>query len=644
MERIVAHQRVQAVAAIVTLLACATAAHEASRKLRFWIDQYAWSDLSETILLREALAQDSNGRGEPAALLAGETRSALLQLKGYQQLQGLDVYWTARVVSGCSTVACLFIAAAACWHHCHDVIIAPCPRPLQGCYAAFQRPLNATHAISCCPGSEAITGKAELVATMVAALGQEEAFALLPRSYVLPRDYSQLVREVKLRKQQSWVTGDGESSGSSRAKHACSAVCGSSRSSGGGVHNRAACPWAEEATFSSALPGLWVLKEDAHRGRGLAIASSTLVLKKALERSLDGRRRFVLAQRFLAPQHLVGGRPYYVRLWVVLAGAELLRGYLFDGGVVVFGQEQQGQGQGGQRQGQGLQQQHVAADAEQVADSMVVNLWRQDRAASASWSLAQWRTRLEAKAGAAAAARAWSRMQRALAAVLAAGAPALRAAAAQLPGFQEGSFEVLGADFLVDASLRPWLVELNYMPSLARKALGCQRESRGGSGGESSSGGSGREVAGGCQPDNPFDSEKARFMNALLRLLIARRDALLEASAAAEATVASWRTSGRLAPACPRAPELEQLLAMRAEAAVAAEQGFQVLTPQLWSVLERMDERCAAEQGAAQQQQRQWRWLRRQGKASGCMRLTAADGRVLAWLRSGGSEEFLCKH
>lgn len=61
--------------------------------LRVWIDQYAWHALAETQLLREAVAASGG-----TAVLAGETRSAVIQLKGYQQLHKLDVYWTSREV------------------------------------------------------------------------------------------------------------------------------------------------------------------------------------------------------------------------------------------------------------------------------------------------------------------------------------------------------------------------------------------------------------------------------------------------------------------------------------------------------------------------------------------------------------------
>lgn len=51
----------------------------------------------------------------------------------------------------------------------------------------------------------------------------------------------------------------------------------------------------------------------------------------------------------------------------------------------------------------------------------------------------------------------------------AAAAGDLRAVAAAQRARPGTTFELVGADFVVDAGLRPWLLEVNAMPSLARK-------------------------------------------------------------------------------------------------------------------------------------------------------------------------------
>ena len=51
----------------------------------------------------------------------------------------------------------------------------------------------------------------------------------------------------------------------------------------------------------------------------------------------------------------------------------------------------------------------------------------------------------------------------------AAGLNAMRGSAAWLGAHPGSSFEVFGVDMLVDTDYRPWLVEINAVPSLARK-------------------------------------------------------------------------------------------------------------------------------------------------------------------------------
>lgn len=61
--------------------------------LRIWIDEFFFAE-GETVLLREAVA----AAGASVAVLAGETRNRVLQLKSYQQAAKADVLWTGRLV------------------------------------------------------------------------------------------------------------------------------------------------------------------------------------------------------------------------------------------------------------------------------------------------------------------------------------------------------------------------------------------------------------------------------------------------------------------------------------------------------------------------------------------------------------------
>ena len=326
----------------------------------------------------------------------------------------------------------------------------------QGCYRAFSQRLKPGQMVSCTPGSQAITQKAQLVLTMREAYGSA-APLFLPQSYLLPWDYLTFARAVR-------------AGGTSRP---------------------------------------WVLKEDVHRGKGVAVLPPAAALRAARERKASASRhnaepralRYVVAQSFVADQMLVARRPFYIRLWALSLGTAPLRSHLFDGGVVVFGSEQAGG-------------EDAAAGAS--AQDMVVNLWQQDRGAAKPWSLGQLRAHLDASRGAGAGDRVWRRLRTGTAAALAAALPHQRERAAMLPGYQGGNVEVLGVDFLLDQHLVPHLVEVNWLPSMARKVVD----------------GSGQVGAEAAAPE-PFDVQKQQFMAAMLRVLRASHEAAEDGQAEA---------------------------------------------------------------------------------------------------------------
>ncbi|PRW57529.1 tubulin tyrosine ligase-like member 5 [Chlorella sorokiniana] len=530
---------------LVVSIACsavttATSTPAANPPLRIWIDEFFFSE-GETQLLREAAAASGG-----AALVAGTTHNRVLQLKSYQRTGAVDVLWTGPA----------------------------------GCYEAFRRQLNATHAVSCVPGSQAMTDKAALVGSLAAAYGPA-AWGVVPRSFRLPAQYGEMAAHLK----------------------------------------------REHAAGHSSL---WVLKEDVHRGKGVAVVSPAQLLARALERapgsgwfsdswdwsslgsgSFAGWQRLlrvrvarqgwrgVLAHvwtswnsamnQFLGEQYLVGGRPFYIRVWAVVMGADPARAYLYDGGVVVFGQQQKRRQAGA---GNAAGSAASAASDTAAGGALIVNLWTQDRQAAAPWSLGQLEAHLAAGTGSRAAPqRLRSRLHAAAAAALAAAVPSVRRAAAGLPGYQGGSFEVLGIDFLLDASLRPWVVEVNALPSMARKVVGSSGSGNGGNGSSTAEGPKHSSSAAEQQPpsqaSNPFDAQKEGFVSSLLQLLIVRhhQQAAAEQQAAQLLQAASAEAAEEQGPPCVGAAQLRQLLALPQEQAAAERLGFIPLTSQLYDGL-----------------------------------------------------------
>ena len=99
---------------------------------------------------------------------------------------------------------------------------------------------------------------------------------------------------------------------------------------------------------STAASGVWALKEDVHRGTGVVAVPGRHALRRALDKAppkkkgAPAQHKFVMAQQFIDEQVLINNRPFVMRLWAVIAGGNpVTRAYLFSGGIIIFGSEQQ---------------------------------------------------------------------------------------------------------------------------------------------------------------------------------------------------------------------------------------------------------------------------------------------------------------
>ena len=330
--------------------------------------------------------------------------------------------------------------------------------------------------------------------------------------------------------------------------------------------------------------GIWALKRDVHRGQGVVAVPAPQALRRALDNQSDPVHRYVVAQKFVEDQLLINNRPFVMRVWAVVGGgAPVVRSFLYNGGIVLFGDD--------------VVEQHTkGADPQRL----VVNIFQQNRSAVADpWSVSDLRAYLHESNGNSDAVftELWDIASKSAAAVVAAAVPAIRKATSppRLPYYQGGNVEVLGIDFVVDSSSkRPWLVEVNHLPSMARKILDCipalSSSSRGGEEGEKKDPNHHPTV---CK-DNPMDTEKEAFLAAFLRVLAARQQVVaLHADKAKKAVASYGRTNNNdnvPLPAPLSSEFVRQVLDVQVERQAALDHGFTDLTPHVYSALECMKE------------------------------------------------------
>lgn len=236
---------------------------------------------------------------------------------------------------------------------------------------------------------------------------------------------------------------------------------------------------------------MWVLKQDVHRGKGVHVMKQQEATHEARLFEWHEEHKHVLVQIYKENQLQVHGRRFYIRLWVLLTSSTPLKLYLFDGGVVIFGS---------------VNKKRTDPDLPADDEEYIVNLWTQDRESSQPWSMNTFQEHINNVTGSPAAFDLmWAHMQKIIGYTYAAGLNAMRGAAAVLGPPPDSSFEVFGVDMLVDTDYRPWLVEINAVPSLARKVVDCND--------------AGKECHHAKHAANAFDTEKVALMHGIFQLL-----------------------------------------------------------------------------------------------------------------------------
>ncbi len=171
----------------------------------------------------------------------------------------------------------------------------------------------------------------------------------------------------------------------------------------------------------------------------------------------------MIVQRYIARPHLINGTKYDLRIYVLMTSLAPLRLYLYDEGLVRFASTE------------------YAADNDTLGDVFMhlTNYSINKNSASYcpnedpeerkghKWTLGSLWTHL-AEAGVTAEQRAdiWDRIRDMAVKTVISGEHAMQPLSRQNLGSPVCGYELFGFDFLLDADLRPWLIEVNISPSL----------------------------------------------------------------------------------------------------------------------------------------------------------------------------------
>eukprot|EP00879_Flechtneria_rotunda_P016502 GHRR01017270.1.p1 GENE.GHRR01017270.1~~GHRR01017270.1.p1 ORF type:complete len:910 (+),score=306.65 GHRR01017270.1:263-2992(+) len=478
---------------------------------RFFLDEGYFLE-GDTEILR-AYISASSGRME----ISGESSAAFLSVKGYYVPEKWDVYWTIR----------------------------------QACHKAYAH-MKPNQFVNCIPGVHAMSLKRNFVQTWQQAYG-EAAFHYIPRTYLVPEQY--------------WLW----------------------RSYLLATNSPPDSKWVLKANVHR---GKGVAVVPQHQALHQALTHSKDAAAAASKALNGVMYHNILMQQYLEPQLVIAGRNSYIRVWMLVTSITPLRAYLFKGGVAIFGKQkgnpiQSAAGGGSQAAAaaEGASSSSNVTDPaaggsrsgssapEGSTDDLIVNLWIQDRNKSPIWSLQQLEEYLDkhpeqvlplpgveqqpqqplinnsssnchsngvsgnsTSSNSSSSsigtrrtfADAWVGMQTSASLVLAAALPSIRAAAEETKAPSQGMFEYFGLDFVLDAYLRPWLLEVNAVPSMARRkqsncsgqkaTSSCQLGSRAAAG-NGAAGSNSSSSGGSSDGGSDFDNQKEFFMHDMLVLL-----------------------------------------------------------------------------------------------------------------------------
>jgi Tubulin-tyrosine ligase family len=178
-------------------------------------------------------------------------------------------------------------------------------------------------------------------------------------------------------------------------------------------------------------------------------------------------KQHVVVQRYIPDPHLIDGKKYDLRVYVLLTSADPLRVYVYTDGLVRFATDSYTALTQESQQNAYMHLTNFAIN--KTNDAYAQNESLDDTQSGSKWTIKSWFTYMEENENADTAA-VWSDICDVVTKTVVAGSPSLQSAYRTMyPTDVDGgrSFQVLGFDIMLDQSLKAWLIEVNKSPSMS---------------------------------------------------------------------------------------------------------------------------------------------------------------------------------
>lgn len=207
------------------------------------------------------------------------------------------------------------------------------------------------------------------------------------------------------------------------------------------------------AKDSSESKALWIMKPCASAcGRGIKLISKKTKLKKKVN---------YLVSEYIANPHLINGLKYDLRLYVLVSCYDPLRIYLHQEGLVRFATKKYSKNSKTMKE----RFMHLTNwSVNKQSDAFVKNTNTNKDDEGSKWSFSALHKKYEEMG--VDVSELWRRIKDLIIKTIISAEPCMLSSLNRTPEHRNNCYELYGFDVLVDANLKPWLMEVNVCPSL----------------------------------------------------------------------------------------------------------------------------------------------------------------------------------